>query len=193
MLAFVMNSPDTIQSPTDTGTLSSRRFASFGGVEILEGLGYPAYTDLPQGLEYKAVDILRKARRILDKWEDERGKDGLSPNANGSLTATPGGNGVRRFAVAGVEHGGSVLTSLGFSSTAGWLFEGQSTLRYGIYGLVVETCVLMPVTDETTPFWSNFRAPRRRKAGISPKEYLVRSGALKSARFIWKWRRRIRI
>jgi hypothetical protein len=39
---------------------------------------------------------------------------------------------MRRFAVAGIEHGGSVLASLGFSSTAGWLFEGQSTLRYDI-------------------------------------------------------------
>ena len=136
MLALIMHSPDTIQSPTDTGTLSSRRFASFGGVEVLEGLGYPAYTDLPRGLEYKAVDILRNARRILDKWETERrGKDGSSTNASGSLSAVNTGsgiNGMRRFAVAGVERGGSVLASLGFSSTAGWLFEGQSILRYDI-------------------------------------------------------------
>jgi hypothetical protein len=135
MLALIMNPSDTIQSPTDTGTLSSRRFASFGGVEVLEGLGYPAYTDLPQGLEYKAVDILRNARRILDQWETERGKDGASTNTNGSLSAAntgPGTNGMRRFAVAGVEHAGSVLASVGFSSTAGWLFEGQSTLRYDI-------------------------------------------------------------
>jgi len=135
MLVLIMDSSDTIQSPTDTGTLFSRKFASFGGVEVLEGLGYPAYTDLPRGLEYKAVDILRNARRVLDKWETERGKDGSSTNASGSLSAAntgPSTNGMRRFAVAGVERGGSVLASLGFSSTAGWLFEGQSILRYYI-------------------------------------------------------------
>ncbi|KIM34099.1 hypothetical protein M408DRAFT_59921 [Serendipita vermifera MAFF 305830] len=124
MLALVVRSSDVLQSPTDTSTLSSRRFASFGGVEVEEGLGYPAYTDLPRGLEYKAVDVLRSARRILDKWELERGKD-----ASAASLANSGANGMRRFAVAGQEPGVSVLASLGFSSTAGWLFEGQSNLR----------------------------------------------------------------
>ena len=132
MLALVIRSPDTLQSPTDTSTVSSRRFASFGGVEVEEGLGYPAYTDLPRGLEYKAVEVLQNARRILDKWESERGKETSTTNATASLTtgaASSAANGMRRFAVAQGEQGGSVLASLGFSSTAGWLFEGQSALR----------------------------------------------------------------
>lgn len=134
MVALVIRSPENIMSPTDTSTVSSRRFASFGGLEVIEGLGYPAYVDLPRGLEYKVVEILKKARQKLEKVQAEKGL----PRTNsqlGKLTihSKQGSNnqGMRNFAITGADNTSDyVLASLGFSSTAGWLFEGQSALGY---------------------------------------------------------------
>jgi hypothetical protein len=137
MLALIIQSSETLQSPTDTSTLSSRRFASFGGLEVLEGLGYPAYVDLPRGLEYKVVEILKRTRQRLEKLQADRG-EGKGTTQVGKLvgqnstqaSTSANSHGMKNFAVASVsDEADSVLTSLGFSSTAGWLFEGQSTLR----------------------------------------------------------------
>ena len=137
MLALIIQSSDTLQSPTDTSTLSSRRFASFGGLEVLEGLGYPAYVDIPRGLEYKAVEILKRTRQSLEKLQADKGEGkgtsqvGKRVSQNSTqASASATGQGTRNFAVTSIsDKADSVLASLGFSSTAGWLFEGQSALR----------------------------------------------------------------
>lgn len=150
MLALLIQSSETLQSPTDTSTLSSRRFASFGGLEVLEGLGYPAYVDLPRGLEYKAVEILKRTRQSLEKLQADRG-EGKGASQVGKLvgqnstqaSVSANGHGMKNFAISSVrDEADSVLTSLGFSSTAGWLFEGQSALR-----LALSLCPLLSCTD----------------------------------------------
>lgn len=190
MLALVVRSSDIPLSPTDTSTLSSRRFASFGGVEVEEGLGYPAYTDLPRGLEYKAVEVLRNARRILDKWESEKGRDVSATTATTSLTTggtNAGTNGMRRFAVAERDTGGPVLASLGFSSTAGWLFEGQSTIRQ-VHCSEVESrgADASYSSEETAQSWSNSHARQLRKVGTLASDYRAQSKVGMNARFIWR-------
>lgn len=141
MLSLIVQSSETPISPTDTSTISSRRFASFGGLEVLEGLGYPAYVDLPRGLEYKVVEILKRAKENLEKSRVDRGEGkgvshieklkGQSPSQPYTSATV---NGMRNFAITSTNvEADSVLASLGFSSTAGWLFEGQSALRFALF------------------------------------------------------------
>ncbi|KAG8836024.1 hypothetical protein FRC17_010488 [Serendipita sp. 399] len=149
MLALVLNSspsrasilsPDTPVTTQSLNTLSipsylsslvspsSGRVASMGGIDVIEGLGYPAYVDLPRGVEYPIIEILKKARGVLNKWQTEVEKNLLRHGTGKSTTSTTGSS----APFYGLFGGGSSSSS---SSQTSSVHSSISTLTSQMQGM----------------------------------------------------------
>lgn len=140
---FASSSYDDEEPAASTSTLGCASDTKRAVFEVIEGLGYPAYVDLPHGIEYKVVELLKAARAVLDRHEGERSHASTITKASSSglfsTAAAPSSThtALRNFAIVwddkrneGAEaEVGPVLATVDFNSTAGWLFENQAILR----------------------------------------------------------------
>jgi len=102
---------------------------SFNGIRLEGARGFPSYEDIPQGIEYTVVDLLKRAGELQKTHAIIGAKVRPSPDGSSNIATASTKNFIVGKSESNAGTSKVIVASPGWKSTAGWLYESAEALR----------------------------------------------------------------